>query len=56
VKMHLCGTTKAKDSNIRQAIVDKFGGIQATKKGGSLYGINSHVWPALGVALTVAKQ
>lgn len=61
VKMHLCGTTKAKDANIRQAIIDLFpatGGGKTPQIGtkaqpGPLYGVSSHVWPALGVALTV---
>jgi hypothetical protein len=26
VKMHICGHTRAKDSNIRQALIDRFGG------------------------------
>jgi hypothetical protein len=55
-KMFLCGTTKAKDANIRQAIIDKFGGIQSTKPGGKLHGIKSHVWPALAVALTYESK
>lgn len=55
-KMFLCGTTKAKDANIRQAIIDKFGGIQSTKKDGKLYGIKSHIWPALAVALTYESK
>jgi hypothetical protein len=64
VKMHLCGTTKAKDSNIRQAILDLFPRIGGGKtpqvgtkaKPGPLYGVSSHVWPALGVAITCAHQ
>lgn len=60
VKMHLCGNVKAKDSNIRQAILDLFprtgGGVTpqvgTKKKPGPLYGVSSHAWPALGVALT----
>jgi hypothetical protein len=63
VKMHLCGTPKAKDSNIRQAILDMFartGGGKCPQIGvksapGPLYGVSSHAWPALGVAITVAK-
>jgi len=61
VKMHLCGTTKAKDGNVRQAIIDLYpasgGGatpqIGIKAKPGPLYGVSSHAWPAIGVALTV---
>lgn len=64
VKMHLCGTTKAKDSNIRQALLDSYpstGGGATPQVGtksqpGPLYGVSSHVWPALGVAVTVASR
>jgi hypothetical protein len=52
VKLHLCGSMKAKDANIRQALIDTFGGIACTKKGGALYGIKSHLWAALAVAVT----
>ncbi len=45
VKMHLCGTTRAKDPNIRQALLDRFG-KEATK------GIKKDMWAALGVAVT----
>lgn len=63
VKLHLCGTTKAKDANIRQAIIDLFpatgGGktpqIGTKKQPGPLYGISSHAWAALAVALTAGK-
>lgn len=61
VKMHLCGTTQAKDANVRQAIIDLYppsgGGatpqIGIKAKPGPLYGVSSHAWPAIGVALTV---
>ena len=56
VKLHLCGSMKAKDANIRQALIDKFGGIACTKKGGALYGIRSHLWAALAVAVTYREQ
>jgi hypothetical protein len=60
VKMHLCGQTKAKDSNIRQAIMDRYGStrqkVQGTKKSpGPLYGVSKDVWAALGVAITAAE-
>jgi hypothetical protein len=55
VKLHLCGTVKAKDANIRQALLDLIG-PQGTKKApGPTYGVKSHAWPALAVAATVAK-
>lgn len=64
VKMHLCGTTKAKDGNVRQAIIDLYpasgGGatpqIGTKAQPGPLYGVSSHAWPAIGVALTVQAQ
>lgn len=63
VKMHLCGSTKAKDSNIRQAILDLFpltGGGKTPQIGtkgapGPLYGISSHAWAALAVAITATN-
>jgi len=63
VKLHLCGSARAKDSNIRQAILDRYprtgGGatpqIGTKKQPGPLYGVSSHVWAALAVALTAAE-
>ena len=55
VKTRLCGTPRAKDGNVRQALMDRFGGSRAkgTKKDpGPLYGISKDVWSAL--ALVVA--
>jgi hypothetical protein len=52
VKMHLCGSMRAKDANVRQALLDRIG-PQGTKKApGPLYGVTSHAWAALGVAVT----
>lgn len=56
VKLHLCGSMKAKDPNIRQALLDKIG-PQGTKKApGPLYGVKSHAWAALGVAVTAQEM
>lgn len=54
VKVALCGTTKAKDANIRQALIDRFGGPDAIGRKatpGPLYGISADVWSALAVAV-----
>lgn len=59
VKLHLCGSPRAKDANIRQALIDRYGGkaeaIGTVKKQGPLYGIKSHAWAALAVAVTAAE-
>lgn len=54
VKLTLCGSAKAKDPNIRQALLDRFGGSSAkgTKANpGPLYGVSADVWSALAVAV-----
>lgn len=64
VKLHLCGSPRAKDPNVRQALIDLYpptgGGAvrQIGTKGqpGPLYGVSSHAWPALGVAVTARAQ
>lgn len=56
VKMFLCGNNTAKDGNIRQALIDRYGGKVAAignkKSPGPLYGISADVWSALAVAVT----
>lgn len=54
VKLALCGTTRAKDANIRQALIDKLGPPGTKKNPGPTYGVTSHAWAALGVAVTAA--
>ena len=63
VKLHLCGSSRAKDSNIRQALIDRFGGTGGRRVAvglkaspGPLYGIRSHEWAALAVAVTWHDQ
>ncbi len=64
VKLHLCHDMRAKDANIRQAIIDLFPAtgagktpqIGTKKQPGPLYGVNSHAWAALAVALTAKGQ
>ncbi|WP_045764626.1 hypothetical protein [Xanthomonas albilineans] len=54
VKLHLCGSAKAKDPNIRQALLDLIGTPGTKKAPGPTYGVRSHAWAALAVAATVA--
>ena len=56
VKMHLCGTMKAKDANIRQALIDKYGIVGTKKNPGPLFGISSHLGSALAIAVTAEDK
>ena len=54
VKLHLCGSARAKDPNIRQALLDRFGPVGTKKTPGPLFGVKSHIWSALAVAVTAS--
>ena len=60
VKLHMCGVASAKDANVRQALIDKFGGkakaIGKKATPGPLHGIKADEWQALGVAVTFAER
>lgn len=68
VALHLCNSMRARDSNIRQALIDRFpatgGGktpqIGIKKKPGPLHGIKEaggkDLWSALALAVTYADQ
>ena len=58
VKMALCHSARANDASIRQALLDRFGGKDATgtkKSPGPLYGIHADLWSALAIAVTFAE-
>lgn len=60
VKLHLCGSLRAKDTNVRQAIIDRYGPSREVAVGrkaapGPLYGFKADCWQALGVAITAAE-
>ena len=55
VKVRLCGTAKAKDPNIRQALIDMLGPPGTKKAPGPTYGVTAHAWAALAVAVTAAE-
>lgn len=52
VKMNLCNSMRAKDSNIRQALIDRFGVVGTKKKQGWFYGFKADVWSAYAVGIT----
>lgn len=56
VKLHLCQSARAKDTNVRQALIDRFGGLDKARgkkaSPGPLYGLRSHEWSALALAVT----
>jgi len=56
-KKCICGTTKSNDSDVRAALILRYGptkekAIGTHKNPGPLYGVTSHAWQALAVALT----
>jgi hypothetical protein len=51
VKLHLCRSGKAKDANIRQALIDRFGPVGTKGNPGTLYGIKTHLWAAMALAV-----
>ena len=60
IKLTLCNSLRAKDKNVRQALLDRFprygGGktpqVGTKKQHGALYGVSSHAWSALAVGVT----
>lgn len=50
-KMCLCHDSKAKDSNIRQALIDRFGIVGTKKNQGYFYGFKKDIWSAMAVAV-----
>ncbi len=51
-KLNLCGSMKAKDGNIRQALIDRFGEVGTIKNKGWFYGVSKDVWAAIAVGCT----
>lgn len=56
VKLHLCGTSAAKDANVRMALLDRFGGktvaVGRKKTPGPLWGVKQDEWSALALGVT----
>jgi hypothetical protein len=62
VKTHICQSARAKDSNIRQALVDRFaagmpnGGKGTTKHPGWFHGFRADIWQAYALAVYVVDN
>ena len=56
VKLELCGSSRAKDPNVRQALIDRLGAPGTKRDPGPTYGVSSHAWAALAVAVIAQQQ
>jgi hypothetical protein len=62
VKLHHCGSSKAKDSNITQALVDRFAHNVPNKGKGTkadpgwFYGFRADIWQAYALAVLIADN
>lgn len=60
VKLHLCHTSKAKDANITQALIDRFASGQPNRGKGTkadpgwFYGFKADIWQAYALAVLTA--
>ena len=58
VKMNVCHTMKAKDGNIRRALIDRFAvhdkarGTGTIKNKDFFYGVSADIWSAVGICVT----
>lgn len=55
VKLHHCQNARAKDSNIRQSLIDKYGAPGTKHAQGVTYGLKSHIWQAFALATFIAE-
>lgn len=52
VKVNLCNSVRAKDSNVRQALMDRFGDKGTAQAPGWFYGFKADIWSAYAIGVT----
>lgn len=55
IKAELCGTARAKDANVTQALRDLLGPKGTKKAPGPTFGVSGHAWQALAVAVAYSR-
>jgi hypothetical protein len=55
VKGIICGSARAKDGNVTQALKDQVGQRGTKKEPGPTYGVKNHAWSALAVAVAASR-
>lgn len=53
VKLHHCHSARATDSNVRQALIDRFGQPGKKKDPGLTFPLKGHLWQAFAIATYV---
>ena len=56
VKLHHCGNMRAKDANVRMALIDKYGKPGTKKKPGVTYGLKKDLWSAFAIATYINER
>jgi hypothetical protein len=56
VKLELCGNTSAKDSHVREALIDRVGPVGKKATPGPTHGIVGDEWAALAVAVVAGER
>ncbi len=53
VALHFCHSRHAKESHVRQVLLDRFGGKGTTARPGPFYSVSGHAWSAAALGIYV---